>query len=519
MPDVQIMINDIPISSGNPIPIMAMVPTGSVLGGAVKIQDNSTTNQATVAAFHNTDNQSFSGNVYGLMGGGVAQLLNPLSNLDRQRETGVDGIPSVGIPAGSQQLASPISKTCPTVVSVTGSATVTPALMTGTNRGAKWSIQVGSVLVVDTAAKQETVVVTAVTATQFTTTFLQTHSGTWAITGYVYNQARDATTADGATGQGFAAGATYLLNNALNAGSGGWEGERSALGEMDGASGAGTALAAGYEFNGGGPIQNGTVLSGFQFDRERNIQGKGLGATTLNGATAAGAVLFTGTAVVGLNAGQQIILDPTGSNPEAAYVSTTYAGGTAISIQGVGLRYAHSNGATLQWDVFSAVGPDVNGFTLAGMGIEEEALYDPVTKMDYVARAATADSMAGTNIPAEAVAVYTGNNSYDRLRYASLDKAVVASAVGNTAVWTPAAGKKFRLMGGSIIASGAVSFQLLDNATNVGPLVPLTAGQIYPLDYIFNRSNGKLSSTANNVLNISLNAAVPVAVWVVGTEE
>ena len=391
-----------------------VIQSGNNLIGASRIQDNTTGYQATVAAFHNTDNQSFGANVYGLMGGGVTQLLNYASNLDRQRETGVDNIPAVGIVTGAQQLASPFSTTCTTTIP-TGSQTVTPAAMSGTSRGSAWSIQIGTVLTVDTGSKQEPVVVTATGSTTFTAIFTKTHTNPWTINGYVYNQARDATTSDGANGMGFAAGATYLLNTTLNSANGGWEGERSAAGEMDGATGVGTALAAGYEWNAGGPIVNGGAISGFQFDRERNIQGKGLGTTTLNGATVAGATLFTGTAVTGLNPGQQIIIDPTGTNPEAAYVSTTYAGGTAIAIQGAGLSYAHSTGATLQWDVFSAIGPGTNGFTMAGMGIEEEALYDPVTKLSHLAIAATADAVAGANVPMESVGLYNGA-TFDRLK-------------------------------------------------------------------------------------------------------
>lgn len=60
-----------------------------------------------------------------------------------------------------------------TAVSSTGVATVTPASMA--------NISVGTQLLVDTGASQETVTISAVTSTTFTATFAQTHSGTWNI--------------------------------------------------------------------------------------------------------------------------------------------------------------------------------------------------------------------------------------------------------------------------------------------------------------------------------------------------
>jgi hypothetical protein len=60
-----------------------------------------------------------------------------------------------------------------TAVASAGVATITPSSMT--------NIVVGASLVVDSGASQETVVVTATTATTFTATFANTHSSTWNI--------------------------------------------------------------------------------------------------------------------------------------------------------------------------------------------------------------------------------------------------------------------------------------------------------------------------------------------------
>lgn len=107
-----------------------------------------------------------------------------------------------------------------------------------------------------------------------------------------------------------------------------------------------------------------------------------------------------------------------------------------------------------------------------------------------------------------------------------------ATAAGSTAVWTPAGGKRFRLMGGSISLSkdaacaGAESIALLDNVTTIaawtislGALVAIGAVTIIP--FMFTQ-NGYLSTAINQTLNVSLNGALTagncsVSVW--GTEE
>lgn len=120
---------------------------------------------------------------------------------------------------------------------------------------------------------------------------------------------------------------------------------------------------------------------------------------------------------------------------------------------------------------------------------------------------------------------------------------VVATASGNTAVWTPAAGKKFRLMrfqitGVNLAATAAtvitISFQ--DNVTGItigtyDVLLPaiatasniLSGGVMFVSDWI-DLGNGIISAVANNVLNANVSATVAGATGsfrynVCGTEE
>jgi hypothetical protein len=104
----------------------------------------------------------------------------------------------------------------------------------------------------------------------------------------------------------------------------------------------------------------------------------------------------------------------------------------------------------------------------------------------------------------------------------------LVTASGDTAVWTPATGKKFRVLGGQLLVSaatttattaavtlkdGATNFLFLNylNATNVAQTVPFT----FP-------GNGYLSTAVNTALNLNLGAVLTaggVALTVWGTEE
>lgn len=131
--------------------------------------------------------------------------------------------------------------------------------------------------------------------------------------------------------------------------------------------------------------------------------------------------------------------------------------------------------------------------------------------------------------------VYNGTG-WDRKRTPNVFKTAVVTAAGSTAVWTPAAGKKFRLMGYSIeitgnaiqAAAGNFEITLLDAAAAIGIgsslYVPAVALNVFGSNALnpINIGNGYLSALANNVLNVNLSNAltageIRVNVW--GTEE
>lgn len=120
--------------------------------------------------------------------------------------------------------------------------------------------------------------------------------------------------------------------------------------------------------------------------------------------------------------------------------------------------------------------------------------------------------------------------SWDRVRLADVFKTVVATAAGNTAVWTPGAGNYFRLMGfsitvaGTIAAAGVQTIQLLDGATAIKNFVtPLgtTATAVSSAHFGEDMGQGYRSSALANVLEINLADAMltgGVAINVWGTQ-
>lgn len=500
-------------------PALVVAPSdgeGNILGtGATpilaRIQDGASANVLTVSAFHSGDNQQPGGLAYGLLTGGVAQLLNTSGNLDRQRATGGDVITNVGVATGTQQLAWPAtcgpitsgaitasantaiaaasnnvslpqptinvlsttgfpasgtaaiatnagiqlvnytSTTATTLTGCTGGTglmstgssvsqvqTLTLTNVSGTIRGVAWTVSPGQSLVVDTnLASQDAMVILNVNTGPKTVQVVpvKAHSASASATAFFFDQARSAMIADGATGQGLAAGATYLFNGTLNAGAGGWEGERSALGEGDGCSGAGTAVAAEYEWQSGGPILASGLSSGLGYDRARNLPGKGLATATITSTTAGNtSVTFASAAATNLVLpGAPLVLTGSGTT-EVVYPTATWSPGSAAVVP-LQSPVVNTGQTTATYDTYAPMGPGLNGFTAFGIGIEEECLYDPVSNRYYVERSATGDNVNAQNVVLEAPGLINGSGNVDRMR-ANVDTTALITATGATTTQT-----------------------------------------------------------------------------------
>jgi hypothetical protein len=445
--------------------ITGALPAGTALLGGLQIADETDpTRRASVLQFHAQDNQVLGGS-YGLNTGGVAQLLNVAGNIDRQREVGIDNAPAVGISSGATSMAMQYKTSIALSISV-GVQTVTPAVMSGTMGGVPWSIQQGSVLSIDTGASQEYVVATAVAATTFTAVFTKSHGTNIKIWGFSFNQGRDC------------------------------------AGENDGATGAGSEPAVGYEFNSGDP-------SGGSYDRERCLQGKGLATQTISSGGTTGSVSIVVGSATGLQPGMKVLLYASASFPSAGYyesvnIDWSYISGATTIPLASAIVGSHTYNV-LAYDAFAALGPQLNGFTAMGMGIEEDAIFDPISGLYYIERAATADGMAAANLKSEAHVVYNGA-TWDRgraapgglgvtavssdgakttYRFAQLAVAPYAAPtdfiqIGGSATKTVRI-KKIKLSGGAT-AAGNMPVQLIRRSTSYttlgsAALNAVTAGQ------------------------------------------
>jgi hypothetical protein len=141
-----------------------------------------------------------------------------------------------------------------------------------------------------------------------------------------------------------------------------------------------------------------------------------------------------------------------------------------------------------------------------------------VTDTELPAAAALADAASNPTTPLVGAALLGFNGTtWDRLRTPTTYKALAAVAIGSIAtVWTPASGKKFRLMGGSISVSAAVSILFEDNAA--GATIIQLPKLAVDTPYNFDLGNGILSAAANNVLKATSSGAANVTGYLYGCE-
>jgi hypothetical protein len=199
-------------------------------------------------------------------------------------------------------------------------------------------------------------------------------------------------------------------------------------------------------------------------------------------------------------------------------------------------------------------------FTGAGSVVWSSALLSESSPIDVTNPQIFSSAVAATTEPITAISAFNaltnsgalvvvqgaitgsvGNNDAAMLRTPAIFKtaSVPATASGNTAVWTPAAGKKFRLMRFQITAQNiaattatllTISFQDGSTGITIGTydvLMPAVANLVSGIMQVsawVDLGNGVLSAAANNVLNANISATVTGAtgtfrVNACGTEE
>jgi uncharacterized cupin superfamily protein len=213
------------------------------------------------------------------------------------------------------------------------------------------------------------------------------------------------------------------------------------------------------------------------------------------------AVLPAGTSVA-LDAGTSVALDAGTSVALDAGTSVALDAGTSVALD-AGTSVALDAGTSVALDAGTSVALD------AGTSVALDA---------------------GTSVATD---VFDGT-SYERKRTPNIFKSISATATGSTALWTPAAGKKFRLMkirmkisaDAAAAAAALLTTALLDSATNFGissvDYIPLAAVILEHGVYEIDLGNGYLSTLADNVLNVNLSFALTVggiSITACGTEE
>ena len=231
-------------------------------------------------------------------------------------------------------------------------------------------------------------------------------------------------------------------------------------------------------------------------------------------------------------------------------VNVAQIAGTATSVNAGAadagtIRVAVASGITIPTNLTQVGGVAVTvGSGASGTGTQRVILAtdQPTIPVDteLPAAAALGDSVANpttSQIGAAQELWNPANATWERQRTPTVFKAVNGvTATGSTAVWTPAAGKRFRLMGFTITVSGNAAraagsstiIGLLDVAAvifQVNPFVPAAAATTMGADFVVTvlfPGNGYLSTAINQTLNVNLGGALTVgqvAVSAFGTEE
>lgn len=160
---------------------------------------------------------------------------------------------------------------------------------------------------------------------------------------------------------------------------------------------------------------------------------------------------------------------------------------------------------------------DANGAILIALQAGTAAI--GIVDTELPAAAALADATANPTTPLVGAAQLNYNGAtFDRVRVANIFKAQSAVSINAEAtIWTPVAGKKFRVMGYHLSASVAGNITIKDNTAGTTIIIiPSGAGGS---GAVVDFGNGILSAAANNVLTATGPATSTLSGIVWGTEE
>lgn len=223
---------------------------------------------------------------------------------------------------------------------------------------------------------------------------------------------------------------------------------------------------------------------------------------------------------------------PAMSRERSAYVSLTSGGGTVADI-GPPEAYPLVGSASARTLFVSGYGrayvqldpdPDNNGW--AGI---EGYFYDSAGGFTEIDPAAGEDRHTAQVAASIMFGIPAPDLPAQPIRVANIFRTVVADTAGDTTIWTPAAGRRFRLMGyaisvaGTVASLGVQTIALSDSSdTFANHLAAVGATVLGDSQLGADLGQGALSQTADDPLVITLGTTMTaggVAVNVWGTEE
>ena len=281
------------------------------------------------------------------------------------------------------------------------------------------------------------------------------------------------------------------------------------------------------------------VSNGTTFDRQRTASNDALAAT---GITAAGNMIFNGTTWDRKRSASSDALSSTGLQSAGlmGYNGTTWdriktAASDALGTTGVlaagntifnGSNYVRQRTADSIFD--ANAGGLIPATALWGFNgttfdrvktINTGQLRTTIYSSTGVEPRgdATTDGSSGTGAIATTEMGWAGA-TFDRVRVGKVYKYIEylnLPTSTNTTIWTPAAGKKFRLMGISIATSATVHLHIRDSGTIFHSV------RLQGTTTSFEFGNGYLSAVANNLLEVRNDSGTTTNVWITawGTEE
>jgi hypothetical protein len=282
-----------------------------------------------------------------------------------------------------------------------------------------------------------------------------------------------------------------------------------------------------FLYNSGGPPLLDGSPSQFTFERTRSWLGKGQANGVITSTAVGDDHLTFSAPPKTLMRGQMVYIS--GSATEYVFVADSFIPSSTATVIPLSSPVVNAGNILARWDTFNVFGPGGFDFTPSGIALAALALQNAATGSTMTAaNNANADANPTANILEVVPGLYTGSNQADRQRgpntFRPFNAQAVTASTANTPtlIWTPASGKKFRLMGYwfSTINSAGLLFHDLASVGSGGLLnipspIAAAGGEIKspPL------GNGVISALANNKLWIDATSATTLTGFVWGTEE